>query len=307
MTVFDPKPFCDNNGALQVLLVHKKSRLELEKQELSAAKGDIADQHRHHMQCLDTVRQSLRAHKAVVEDCFRDDISKSRTKGRLVITVGGDGTVLDASHASEGSPVLGINSDPIRSVGSLCVGSNENFPTLLNDLLAGKLEYRSLARVRGELNGKPLKNLALNEILIAHQNPAGMSRYQIRIGDQVEEQKSSGIWIATSTGSTGAILSAGGHIQDLDDDRLQYVVREPYLAVGKVGRLFSGICEASIEVTSMMVDGRIFIDGPMRTETFTTGSKLVISAEKTSLSLFVSEELELRRRQIARLRESIHG
>ncbi len=35
----------------------------------------------------------------------------------LVVTVGGDGTMLDASHRVRETPILGFNSDPDRSVG----------------------------------------------------------------------------------------------------------------------------------------------------------------------------------------------
>jgi len=57
---------------------------------------------------------------------------------------------------------------------------------------------------------------------------------------------------------------------------------------------------------SGMADGRLFIDGPVRIEPFTTGMRLVLHSRGTSLSLFVSDEMENRRGQIARLREAIH-
>lgn len=46
---------------------------------------------------------------------FRSDLSKPIHDVDLVITVGGDGTLLQASHLMDGSiPVLGVNSDPTQ-------------------------------------------------------------------------------------------------------------------------------------------------------------------------------------------------
>jgi NAD+ kinase len=303
---FDPKPFRNQSGGLRVLLVHKKSRLELQKLELSAATGDIADEHIQHLQCMSFVEKTLLANGADVEECFRDDLLAAETVGRVIVTVGGDGTVLDASRCSTTSPILGVNSDPKRSVGSLCVGTKDNFDALFTEILQGEREVLAVTRITGTLNGKDLGVFALNEILVAHQNPAAMSRYAIEVGGTTEEHKSSGVWVSTAVGSTGAILSAGGHIQPLDDSRLQYVVREPYFSLGKVGMRYAGVIADGDELTltSRMVDGKIFFDGPHCTRPFSTGSKLTLHSKAMPLFLFVSEEMEYRRRQIAELRAS---
>lgn len=46
---------------------------------------------------------------------LRSDLSQPISDVDLVITVGGDGTLLHASHFMDDSiPVLGVNSDPTR-------------------------------------------------------------------------------------------------------------------------------------------------------------------------------------------------
>lgn len=304
-SAFDARPFRATDGSLRVLLVHKKSRLELQKLELSAVAGDIADEHNQHLQCLSFVRTLLAAHKADVLEVFRDDISEAQVQGRIIVTIGGDGTVLDSSRIARSSPILGVNSDPKRSVGSLCVATRLTFEALFDDLIHNRLTVLKAARLGGILNGKDLGVLALNEVLVAHQNPAAMSRYAIEVDGQTEEHKSSGVWVSTAVGSTGAILSAGGHMRPLDDTRLQFMVREPYFSSGRVGQMFSGVSE-EVRILSRMADGKIFFDGPHVAHSFATGSTLVLHTRATPLLLFVSDEMEYRRGQIAHLREAIH-
>ena len=52
----------------------------------------------------------------------------------------------------------------------------------------------------------------LNDILICHHNPGAMSRYYLTVGRVREEQRSSGVWIATAAGSSGGLHSAGGKV-----------------------------------------------------------------------------------------------
>lgn len=302
---FDPQDFRTKDGGLRILLIHKKSRVELQKLELSAVTGDLADEHNQHLQCLSFVRALLVEHKADVLECFRDDISAEKAVGRIIVTIGGDGTVLDSSRIAKESPILGVNSDPKRSVGSLCVGTKDNFEGLFTALNAGTLSYKAVARLGGILDGRDLGILALNEVLVAHQNPAAMSRYTIEVDGHSELHKSSGVWVSTATGSTGAILSAGGHMRPLDDSGLQFLVREPYFSAGKVGRMFSGVSN-EVKITSHMTGAKIFFDGPHATEPFFSAQTLILHSRGTPLLLFVSEEMEYRREQMAHLRESIH-
>lgn len=62
--------------------------------------------------CQDVVKRKFVEWKSI----FRSDLSKPITDVDLVVTVGGDGTLLQASHLMDDSiPVLGVNSDPTQS------------------------------------------------------------------------------------------------------------------------------------------------------------------------------------------------
>lgn len=61
--------------------------------------------------CQDIVKKKL----VDWEPLFRCDLSQPVRDVDLVITIGGDGTLLKASHFVDGSiPVLGVNSDPTQ-------------------------------------------------------------------------------------------------------------------------------------------------------------------------------------------------
>lgn len=306
---FDSEPFRDKNKALRVLLVYKKSRLETlgSAQHQESELSELNDEHQQHAHCLQSVSAHLMASGAIVESCYRGDLTVEKTVGRVIVTVGGDGTILDASHYSMHSPIFGVNSDPGHSVGSLCLATLKNFGELYSDLERGKLEMLAVARIGGTLNGREMPVLSLNDILVAHQNPAAMSRYLIEINGVSEEHKSSGVWIAAPMGSTGATLSAGGQVMSLSESRIQYVVREPYLSKGKVTTMISGsIPESdSFKLTSRMMDGRIFFDGPHYSEKFGIGSILEMHSRGQPLMLFLNDEMENRRTHIEHLRHGV--
>ncbi len=197
--------------------------------------------------------------------------SRSRLRGScdLVVTVGGDGTLLGASHQiGPDTPVLGINSAPADSVGFFCGAQKGRVLEALRAAIAGTLPRVELARMRVERNDELVHDRVLNEALYCHESPAGTSRYILRVRDAagnaiVEEQKSSGIWVGPAAGSTAAQRSAGGRVLPLTSRRIQFVVREPYVPRGEKLRLLRGVVEdgGALELLCKMRVAKVFIDG----------------------------------------------
>ena len=187
----------------------------------------------------------------------------------LVVTVGGDGTLLGASHQIDhDTPVLGINSAPADSVGFFCGAQKGRVLEALRDAIDGTLPHVQLARMRVECNGTLVHDRVLNEALFCHEIPAGTSRYILRVThprkDAVtEEQKSSGVWIGPAAGSTAAQRSAGGSVLPLTSKRLQFVVREPYVPRGEKLRLLRGVVEdgGAIDLLCKMRQAKLYLDG----------------------------------------------
>ncbi len=227
--------------------------------------------HREHTETVEEVRRAL-VDLGVVAT-FYDRAPGFRVEGRcdLVVTVGGDGTLLAASHGiGSGVPLLGVNSAPNHSVGFFCAARKGAVREALAAAFEGSLRRTELTRMRVEAGGHVLHDRVLNEALFCHASPAATSRYILRLLEgpegtvlAEEEQKSSGLWVGPAAGSTAAQRSAGGRVMPLASPKLQYVVREPYRPGADALRMTTGLVDEGqvLTIRSQMRQGRVFIDG----------------------------------------------
>lgn len=227
----------------------------------------------------ETHRRTLRAVRAALAEAglaakaTRRARSLDTRRYGLVVSVGGDGTFLEAARGAGGRPVLGVNSDPERSAGTFCAADARSFPAKLRAFLRGRVKTLLLSRIAMRLNGRPLGYPVLNEVLVTHRRPAAMSRYWLRVGRAREEQRSSGLWVATAAGSTGAIQSAGCRPLPRASRSLLYRPRELYLGGRSRCRLRGGRA-AAVTVGSLMHDGMVCADGEHLTHPFRYGDVL---------------------------------
>lgn len=103
----------------------------------------------------------------------------------VIFTTGGDGTFLIAASLIE-SPnkvVIGINSDPSRSVGFLCLPQpySSDFDLLLDRLYNGKFEWLFRQRIRITLEG----NSACDEPLELHNQQLISPEYRYLESDEI--------------------------------------------------------------------------------------------------------------------------
>lgn len=230
-------------------------------------------------------------------DCIYRGELRSADGYDLLCSVGGDGTFLEVARHSVTTPVLGINSDPQRSIALFCAADQDTVRKRLEAVLSGELHEVRLARMQVTLNGTPLDFYALNDLLFCHANPAAMTSYTLRVGAVKEAQKSSGVWFATAAGSTAAIRSAGGRRLPLRSRRLQYLVREPYVADGAPYRLGKGLLapDAQVELTSKTRQGRLYIDGSHRHVPCGLGDVLQVSTAAPPLRVLGIDDQRRRR------------
>jgi len=129
----------------------------------------------------------------------------------VVLTVGGDGTVLRTLSGMEDPvPLLGI----IRgTVGFLASCKPEDALDKVTEILDGfDVEHR--ARLAVEVNGESLPP-ALNETVIVTGRPAKIMAFDVYHNDDlVESIRSDGVVVSTPTGSTAYSMSAGGPLVD---------------------------------------------------------------------------------------------
>ncbi|MFO8074300.1 MAG: NAD(+)/NADH kinase [Polyangia bacterium] len=265
--------------ARRILVVHRRSTYtELPGEarsrlvaELVARQDPLVEPvvraHEAHRASMETVRRVLRSHSA--DAVWRDDLKGVDPDDfDLVVTIGGDGTVLHVSHAVADTPVLAVNSSPETSIGYLTAGAADDFEELLERALDGSLAPTGLYRMEVRVNGEVVTARALNDVLFCHECPASTSRYELSVDGRVEQQMSSGIWVATAAGSTAAIRAAGGRELAADSRRLQYMVREPfpYGGIGAIRppELVKGFVDPGevLKMRSRTTSARLYVDGP---------------------------------------------
>ena len=126
----------------------------------------------------------------------------------LVITIGGDGTLLKASrfYAPKNVPILGIN---LGRLGFLAQANTDEIEASVLKLINN--EYRIESRMM--LSAYNDRVLALNDIVIKGDTFSRTSKLFLYInGKVVCDYLADGIIISTPTGSTAYTLSAGGPV-----------------------------------------------------------------------------------------------
>ncbi|XP_074640492.1 NAD kinase 2, mitochondrial-like isoform X2 [Tubulanus polymorphus] len=153
------------------------SQEELKKMLISKG-SDYDGLLQRHIMHHDTMRQMKKGFEArgiEVEMVERQNYNNEVINwADAIFSAGGDGTYLLAASKvkNQSKPVIGINTDPVRSEGYLCLSKyySRNFKEALDKLLAGKFK------------------VSYNEISVDDCPP--------------EKQKSSGVTVCTGTGST---------------------------------------------------------------------------------------------------------
>jgi len=244
--------------------------------------------HENHFWSLSYVEAVLKKRKLkFTKACRGSSLNFSRYD--LIITVGGDGTFLEAARQAKQEIVWGVNSDPSWSVGRFCSGNPKNFEVLLDKILAGKATVKKFSRLSVSFSdGSPSMNV-LNDILICHNNPGAMSRYFLTVRNIREEQRSSGVWIATAAGSSGGLYSAGGKVLPQENKNFQYMPRELYRGKNIRYQLKGGILKPTqkMTLTSLMRDGVVFVDGSHVCLPFSFGARIFVKRSVNPLRIIL--------------------
>ena len=137
------------------------------------------------------------------------------TRHQIVITLGGDGTLLSAARAfaQTGTPILGIN---LGSLGFLTETPLSELYETLEAWLSGTaiLDTRWLMETELVRDGRSFRKWeALNDVVLAKGAIARMGEFAVEIdGQPVARFKADGVIVSTPTGSTAYTLAANGPI-----------------------------------------------------------------------------------------------
>lgn len=269
----------------KILIVYKKSAFETYLKSASimdAGLKRIRSAHFEHYKTLEFVKKTL-SNYGIAFNLINRGKPFQESQYDLIFSVGGDGTFLDAAKYVKDKMILGVNSDTSHSVGSFCVAQRKNFDSILQKVLAGNFKTKKLNRLQIKVNQKVWPHPILNDILVAHSCPAAMSHYILKVDDKIERQRSSGLWVSTAAGSSGAMKSARGKVLEIESKVLQYLPRELFWGHGAKYQLRGGAITQNLSVDSQMQEGVIYVDGPHTKISFKYATKLAISNSKTSL------------------------
>lgn len=256
----------------------RKKNLHLSQKKFQKDFPRFMDAHEAHEESFQEILTLLNQHDFRVKTIPRDRYTNGDDFD-LIVSVGGDGTFLRSSHGVKDALMFGVNSAPEHSVGALCSSLSTNFEAIINKISQRQYKVRELNRLQISINGQLSSVLALNDVLLANRSPAGTSRYRLYLGDTSEEQKSSGVWVSTASGSTAAILAAGGKKMPRLSKKIQYLVREPYQDGVKKLVLNKGLVSVgqSVKFIIEMHDACLFIDGPFGEIPLRFGDQVTIS------------------------------
>ncbi|MDX9722043.1 MAG: NAD(+)/NADH kinase [Myxococcota bacterium] len=288
----------------KLLLVHRSTMLQdfdpkehpriarlLDDNDVSVARWRSS--HERQIKSIDAVIKLFSKAQLDLRVIHRDHLSLDDTQDvDLLVVVGGDGTVLHASHFALDLPVLAFNADPLSSTGFLCSTRAEQAEHALKQYLNGQLSVRTLHRMRLSIDHKIVPVPVLNDVLYTHECPAATSKYVIETQEESEIQQSSGIWVCTAAGSTAAMRSAGGELMPLDDQRLQFRVREAAPKDGLQPRLQHGFVHyhEKLRLVSKMLKGKVYLDGPHLALPIEIGHRLDIDAHPHPLRQVLSPD-----------------
>lgn len=179
----------------------------------------------------------------------------------MLIVVGGDGTMLRASHlcAPNDLPILGINKGRL---GFLFQIHERGWQSMIDQVAVGDFWLENHMMITGELwrSGQSLGVWqALNEVVVARDQHLRPVHLRASIdGQHLATYVADGLITATATGSTAYALAAGGPVLPPEMRNMLLMPIAPHLSIERGVVLAEG---SSVSIT-IMSDHAIFsVDG----------------------------------------------
>lgn len=220
-----------------------------------------------------------------IKKIWKNIVSKKHLEGiDFVVSIGGDGTFLSAAHYINDTPILGVNSDVNRSEGALTTINLSQLNNKIKQIIENKVKIKNYTREKiiiHQKNKKTETEHALNETFFGNINPHHTTNYEITHKDRTEHQRSSGIVIATGTGSTAWYHSMGGFAFGRERKQLRFRVRELYKRKLHKPKIKKGKIkpEKKLTIISKMNHAIVAIDS-IRTHPINKNDKIEISIGK---------------------------
>jgi NAD kinase len=238
--------------------------------------GHIRASHERQVRALDAVRKLFAQARVISQEKLS---RSSAARADLVLAVGGDNHFQHVSHFVGRQWILGVNSDPQSSEGSLTCFTPDTLRRAAPAILAGKVRVEDWTRLQVRIDGRQIEPLALSEVFLGEMSRAQMSRNEIMIGRRSEIQKSSGLLAVTGAGSGGWHAAAGGTQFARTKEGFSFLTTEPYRGRLSKPRFLKGALKAGqmLRVRSRNDSKGVVVIDTQVQHPFPEGSAAVIS------------------------------
>jgi NAD kinase len=244
MKLFPNKNKIHLKAELSILIVSKETRFEyLQKnnqlENLDKKKFDnIHDDHQRHYHAYHLLLDSLEKNNLKFDSIKDKQIQETNFEDyQIIITLGGDGTFINSCAKIISQKIIGINSEPKKSVGGLAKFVPNDIISLCYKIANDELEIDNWDRLSAKINGKELPFWAINEILISKPNIYQTSKLHIKVGNTEGFCYGNGIIVSTQRGSTAFYHSASGEpFQYHDFGSFGYALVLPFQIKGDIAK-----------------------------------------------------------------------
>ena len=225
----------------------------------------ILNSHERQKKALQRLKDILGGKNFISRDEFT---RKKAAEVDLVISFGGDNHFQYLSHFLEKTPLLGINSDPVKSEGALTSVPADKIERVVERLKKEQFSVESWTRLSAQVNGEKV-TLATSEYFLGERDREEMSRHILEFQGKKEEQKGSGILVATGIGSMGWYHSAcrflhpSGDIFPQDAPFAKFLLTEPHKGNESKCNLFNGVLRKGEKLVLHSLndaEGRLSVD-----------------------------------------------
>lgn len=218
----------------------------------------------------------------------------TETLVQMIISIGGDGTILRLCHnlpRKIAAPILGVN---LGSVGFLDEVDSEPKALFegLDRVIKGDYIIERVMRLTTIYNRVFLPD-ALNEVYIVSAKPSKVLHVGIKVDKQlVNTAYVDGVIISTSNGSTAYGLSAGGSLIDPRLRIINIVPVNPFAASGSLKPLVvPGTSEVEIELLRPKLNALIVIDGQTEFRAFPKTSIIIKKSDSDAKFVRINKNI----------------
>lgn len=199
------------------------------------------------------------AEEEYIKNCSVSFYTDFPSDAELLIVVGGDGTIIDASHyaVAHDIPILGINLGKIGYLSEIDPSEIETLKRLVDG------RYRIEERMLLEIEGKG-DRLAVNDIVVSHMEYLGMGSFRVESSASGSiSYRADSIILSTPQGSTAYSLSAGGPVVSHDVKTIVMSAVAPHSFFNR-SVLFGAdekvkITNPGTDTLNVSIDGRLYM------------------------------------------------